>query len=288
MKQLQNELKGKRAGLSTAEAEWAAKFKEARTARDGVLEKLGAHKTVTSQIIRLREEITQLTNQIGDLDAKVKADSDPASVLTKALAELKQINDQRAKRTQEWATEIEKLSSGKIKAVVNIAGDTSEIKDAVDAVASKTGSQEATRLMKLEEAMASDSVRNVLAGISVLTLHLQLLYRSGGLPLQGPASFGPRSFRRRRERPVSRLALTQHREVPFFQSILPTLLPPPQRPHRNRPRSALYLSGCRGQHRDPLQHAAKEPSRQMTLREKQPVVAGVLDQAAAGFHQALL
>jgi hypothetical protein len=127
-----------------------------------------------------------------------------------------------------------------------------------------------------------------LTGISVLTLHLQLLYRSGGLPLQGPASFGPRSFRRRRERPVSRLALTQHREVPFFQSILPTLLPPPQRPHRNRPRSALYLSGCRGQHRDPLQHAAKEPSRQMTLREKQPVVAGVLDQAAAGFHQALL
>jgi chromosome segregation protein len=162
MKQLQNQLKEKRVSLSDTEAEWAAKFKELRTARDGVLEKLGAHKTVTTQIIKLREEITDLTNQIGDLDAQLKADSDPASGLNQALAELKRVNDQRADRTQEWATEIEKLSSGKIKAVVNLAGDTSEVKDAVDAVASKTGSQEATRLTKLEEAIAADSVWNVL------------------------------------------------------------------------------------------------------------------------------
>jgi chromosome segregation protein len=174
MKQLKTELTDKRAGLSTAEAEWAAKFKEWRTARDGVLEKLGAHKTVTTQIIKLREEISEFTNQIGDLDAKLKAESDPASTLKEALAELKLINDQRAKRTQEWAKEIETLSSGKIKAVVDVARDTSEIKDAVDTVGSKTGSQEATRLTKLEEAMASDSVWNVLDRLR--TDCLSLLY----------------------------------------------------------------------------------------------------------------
>jgi len=154
--QLQSEVKGKRAELAAAEAEWGPKFKDARKARDDVLEKLGAHKTVTSQIIKLREEITDITNQIGDLDAKLKAGSDPATALKQALAQLKQATDQRADRTQEWAKEIERLSSGKIKAVVIAAGDVSEVKDAVDVVASKTGSQEGTRLKAIDDALASD------------------------------------------------------------------------------------------------------------------------------------
>src|ERR1019366_1130276 len=59
--------------------------------------------------------------------------------------------------------------------------------------------------------------------------------------------------------------------------------------HRNLLRSALYLSGWRRQRRGPPpQHASKEPARQMTLRQQQPVVARVLDQTSAGFHQALL
>ncbi len=171
---LQMELKEKRARLNTAEGEWAAEFKDARTARDGVLEKLGAHKTVTSQIINLREEITDLTNQIGTLEAKLKADGDPASGLTQALADLRQIHDRRAGRTQEWASEIEKLSNGKIKAAVDIAGDTADIKDAVDLIAAKTGSQETTRLKALEEALATDSLWDVLDRLR--TDCLSLLY----------------------------------------------------------------------------------------------------------------
>src|SRR5690606_5742552 len=64
-------------------------------------------------------------------------------------------------RTQEWANEIERLSSGKIRATVVSAGDTSEIRDAVDAIAAKTGSQEATRIRALDEALAQDTVANV-------------------------------------------------------------------------------------------------------------------------------
>ena len=174
IERLLKELREKRAVLATAEAEWATVFKEARTARDRVLEKLGAHKTATSQIIKLREEITDLTNQIGTLEAKLKADGDPASGLTQALANLRQIHDRRAERTQQWASEIEKLSSGKIKAAVDIAGDTSDIKDAVDLIAAKTGSQEATRLRALEEALASGSVWDVLDRLR--TDCLSLLY----------------------------------------------------------------------------------------------------------------
>ena len=77
------------------------------------------------------------------------------------LDELRRINGQRDTRTQEWANEIERLSSGKIKAVVVSAGDISEIRDAVDAIASKTGSQEATRIRALDEALANDTAVNV-------------------------------------------------------------------------------------------------------------------------------
>jgi type III restriction enzyme len=158
IKQLQAEIAKRRAALTDAETAWMAKFKHARTARDAVLEKLGAHKTVTAQIINLREEITEITNQIGDLEARLKAEGDPTTVLTKALADLRTVNDQRAERSQAWAKEIEKLSSGKIEAAVTVSGDTSEIRDAVDAVAAKTGSQEATRIDRLEDALAKDSV----------------------------------------------------------------------------------------------------------------------------------
>lgn len=162
LNKLQTELKGKRDELSAVETQWGVKFKEARSARDKVLEKFSAHKTVTSQIKKLRDEITDITNQIGSLEAKLKVAADPTSILTQTLKGLRKTVDQRATRTQEWAQEIEKLSSGTIKAVVDIAGDTSQVKDAVDLVASKTGSQEATRLKALEAALASAPVWDVL------------------------------------------------------------------------------------------------------------------------------
>lgn len=174
LKNLQGNLEAKRAELSHAETAWIPKFKEARVARDGVLEKLGAHKMATGQIIKLREEITEVTNEIGDLEARLKADGDAATILTQALTDLRKLNDQRAERTQEWAKEIERLSSSKIKAVVDAAGDTSEIKDAIDFIASKTGSQEATRLKELDEALASASVWDIVD--RVRTDCLSLLY----------------------------------------------------------------------------------------------------------------
>src|SRR6516225_1234618 len=48
------------------------------------------------------------------------------------------------------------------------------------------------------------------------------------------------------------------------------------------------LSRWQGQQLDPPQHGPEQPSRQMTLRKQQPVVAGVLHQPAARLHQPLL
>src|SRR6266852_3096266 len=47
---------------------------------------------------------------------------------------------------------------------------------------------------------------------------------------------------------------------------------------------AFALSRWRPQHRDLPQHAAKQPPRQRTLRQQQPVVTCVLNQPSAGLH----
>ena len=113
LKALRVDLADKRTALADAETAWADKFKQARISRDAVLEKLGAHKTATTQIIKLREDITEATNQIGDLEAKLNAQGAPSATLTKTLDALRRINGERDIRTQEWANEIERLSSGK-------------------------------------------------------------------------------------------------------------------------------------------------------------------------------
>lgn len=47
----------------------------------------------------------------------------------------------------------------------------------------------------------------------------------------------------------------------------------------------LDLAPARGQQHDLLQHAAKQPPGQVTLRQQQPVAAGIFNQTPAGFHQ---
>jgi hypothetical protein len=42
------------------------------------------------------------------------------------------------------------------------------------------------------------------------------------------------------------------------------------------------------QRRDPSQHAPKRPPREVTLRQQQPIITGVLDQTSAYFHQPML
>ncbi|MXO47624.1 AAA family ATPase [Erythrobacter vulgaris] len=174
VKKLKSEMLAKRNVMAGAEAEWAAEFKKARQARDAVLEKLGEHKTVTAQIIKLREEITQLIAQIDDLEAELKVIGDPAKELQEAVTGLKDASRQRSERTQDWAKEIEALSSGKIRAVVDQNGDISEITEALDYVASKTGSQEGTRIKGLDDALKADAAIDVIDNLR--TDCLSLLY----------------------------------------------------------------------------------------------------------------
>ena len=153
------ELQSKRETLTKAETDWIGEFRQARNNRNAVLEKLSEHKTVTTQIIKLREEISDIEIEIGNIEVQVNT-VDPTEALRQSLDDLKSKNDLRKQRTKDWANEIEKLSSEKIKAGIYPNGDISEIIDAIEFVARKTRSQTATRTKGLEEVFAANPTAN--------------------------------------------------------------------------------------------------------------------------------
>lgn len=147
-----------RTGMAAAEADWQRQLSAARTARDGVLDRMGAHRTVTTQIIKLREDLEEKSKAIRALEARIGGYGDPSEGLSQALGTLRARVEERASRTREWAQEIEELSGGKVKANVDVLGNTAEINEAIDYLASKTGSQEATRVRQMEEALRENAL----------------------------------------------------------------------------------------------------------------------------------
>ena len=152
----------KRAALVEAELAWDSKFDAVRKAQDGVLSKLDTHRTVTEQMAALREQLSSVTSKIGDIESQLGARGDAAEELRVAVDELRRLNGERNGRTEEWARELERLSGGKVKATVVVDGDVSEIQDAVDTIAAKTGSQEVTRIRELQTMLAEGEVADVL------------------------------------------------------------------------------------------------------------------------------
>ena len=155
---LTKEIMIKRSVMDEVEEAWKVEYQTSRKTRDGVLEKLGEHKTVTKQIIDLKGEIELVTDQIGDLETTTLPAIDLSKNFTESVSRLKVAVKDRSERTKQWAQEIESLSSSKIKATVYEDGDVTEIFNAIDTVSSKTGSQEARRNRKIGEQVNKSSV----------------------------------------------------------------------------------------------------------------------------------
>ena len=169
---LEAELIARRAPLADAEQVWAETLQASRAAHRRVLEKLKAHKSVTRQMTALREEISTGAGEIGDVDADLRRPGDTAEELQAAIGELRQANAERNARTEEWAAQIEDLSAGKVKATVVAERDVSEIREAIDTLSAKTGSQEATRVRELDGTLSNAPVADVLDRLRLECLSL--------------------------------------------------------------------------------------------------------------------
>lgn len=155
----------KRNALEAAASEWASLLAGVRKARDSVMAKLSEHKTVTTQVEGLLSELNAATLQIAELKSNMRSADDAATAMTAAGVQLREAVRARGERTEAWAQEIETLSNGRIRATVNVEGDISEIREAIDIVAAKTNSQEAPRQRQVEDAIAETSAWAFINGI---------------------------------------------------------------------------------------------------------------------------
>jgi chromosome segregation protein len=155
-------LESKQTEVEKAKDQWVAELEAKKSARDEVLKKLGDHQSVTGQIISHKEASATLANQIGDLESELQQTALVDEKLRTSIDQLKLAAQNRGSRTQQWASELENLSHGRIRATVELNGDVQELKDAIDVVASKTGSNEGTRLKGIESALVLDDAWTVL------------------------------------------------------------------------------------------------------------------------------
>lgn len=130
----------------------------AKASRDRIMEKMTEHRSVTAQLSNLQTEMQTALSQIGELELALASPDEKFEEFRNAIDRLKRGVSLRAERTQEWADKIETLSGNRIEAQLNIDRNWSEIFDAVDTLATKTGSQEATRHRNVEEKLETVGV----------------------------------------------------------------------------------------------------------------------------------
>lgn len=155
----------KQRNLDQAAAAFAKVYDAARSARDAAMAKLGEHRTVTAQIATLQREAEASALQIAELQTKMRPSDELARATTAAVDRLKHAVKVRGDRTADWAKEIEALSSGRIKAALNNEGDIGELRDAIDLVAAKTGSQGEIRQKQVDEAIRASGAWGFLDAI---------------------------------------------------------------------------------------------------------------------------
>lgn len=168
----------KAATLTKTEADWTSKYKLLREARDSVLAKLSEHNATTTQIKKLRDEISITNVRIGELEDSIAKHSDASAQLTQSITTLRTAVKEHANQTESWASQIEQLSNNRIEANVNPGANDQDIREAIDVVSAKTGSQSATREENLRKSIQQDGAWPLLDKLiadCLAAIHFQIL-----------------------------------------------------------------------------------------------------------------
>lgn len=148
---LGKKLNGKRKEMEQAQERLATTIEVAKAGRDKVMEKIVEHRAVAVQIDNLQGELKSIVAQIGTVRVGMKSPNEKFAVLTTAIDLLKATVEARSEKTAAWAKQIEALSAGRIKAELHDNGEWLEIREAVDQISAKSGSQEASRQAQVTE-----------------------------------------------------------------------------------------------------------------------------------------
>lgn len=151
-----------RGKLTAAIQMWNAEVAEHGKLRDAILAKVGAHKSVTTQITERQGELATEARRLQDFDRQIAAAGNPVEVITTARASMKELSERQLERLREWAARIEDHSDRAIVVRIEASGDLSEIHNALEILSARTRSVEAVRVRKFDELSARDGAWKVL------------------------------------------------------------------------------------------------------------------------------
>jgi type III restriction enzyme len=146
-----------RTEMDAAKDKLTATTTEAKTNRDRVMEKLVEHRSVAVQIDNLQKELKELVEKIGTVKVAMTSPDEKFNALIRAVDALKSAVNARGAKTADWARQIETLSGGRIKADLHVDGGWADIRDAVDRLSAKSGSQGESRQSQVTEQIAASS-----------------------------------------------------------------------------------------------------------------------------------
>lgn len=179
-----------RAELDTAQEKLAATTAEAKANRDKIMETLVEHRSVTVQIDNLQKELKELVEKIGTVQVTMTSPDEKFNLLLSAVDALKSAVNARGAKTADWARQIETLSGGRIKADLHVSGGWADIRDAVDKLSAKSGSQGESRQTQVTEQIAASSPWSFLDALRAECLGA-LRYRYVGSNIAGEQLYYP-------------------------------------------------------------------------------------------------
>jgi len=157
IEELGRKLASLRSQMDAAQEKYADSVATAKANRDKVMEKLVEHRSVTVQIDNLQNELKELVEKIGTVQVGMTSPDEKFNALTNTIETLKAAVNARGSKTAEWARQIEALSGGRIKADLHVDGGWSEIREAVDTLSAKSGSQGEMRQSQVTEQIKATS-----------------------------------------------------------------------------------------------------------------------------------
>lgn len=182
---------GKRLGairteMDVAQGRLAETIDTAKSGRDKIMEKLVEHRSVTTQIDNLQKDSKELVEKIGIVNVVVTPPDEKFNALARAIEGLKLAVNARGEKTADWARQIETLSVGRIRAELHVDGGWADIREAVDRISAKSGSQEASRQAQVSEQITEGSSWGFLDALRADCL-AALRYKYVGSNLAGDA-----------------------------------------------------------------------------------------------------
>lgn len=148
--------------MSKSMKSWNSKYEDMQSKRNAILDRAGEQKSVRDRIRELHDRQLELRGELSVLEVKVGKVVNAENELDAAVSDLRRCRRQRTKHLRKWAREIEAQSGKKLRVLLKVDGDLSEIEESLGALVEGTDSHRKERQRELSRMVAKRGLPRVM------------------------------------------------------------------------------------------------------------------------------